>query len=47
VAFQSQAIMTLEKGVAANPQNPYLSNNLAWAYIEYQPKDIDKAMRMA
>jgi len=43
----AEAITTLEEAMKANPQNPYLANNLAWLYIQHQPESIDKAMGLA
>jgi len=43
----TEAITTMEEAMKANPQNPYLANNLAWLYIQYQPDSIDKAMGLA
>jgi len=42
-----KAIATLENALKTNPHNPYLANNLAWLYIQYQPESIDKALDFA
>ena len=43
----SKAIKTLEQAIAANPNNPYLANNLSLLYLKHQPQNIDKAMGFA
>ena len=42
-----KAIALLEEALSADPESPQLANNLAWLYVEYQPEDIDEAMRLA
>ncbi|RJQ23919.1 tetratricopeptide repeat protein [Candidatus Parcubacteria bacterium] len=42
-----KGISLLQEALSANPKSPQLANNLAWLYLEYQPKDIDEAMRLA
>ncbi len=42
-----KAISLLEEALAENPGNPWLANNLAWLYVEFQPEDLDEAMRLA
>ena len=43
----TKAISILEKALKSDPTNPYLANNLALIYLEFQPGKIDKAMRFA
>lgn len=41
-----KAVSTLETGIAKNPEFVYLTNNLAWLYLE-QDINIDKAFNLA
>jgi len=43
----TKAISILEKALKSDPTSPYLANNLALIYLEFQPGKIDKAMRFA
>ncbi len=42
-----KAISLLEEALSADPESPQLANNLAWLYAEFQPEDLDEAMRLA
>ncbi len=42
-----KAIALLEDALSADPESPQLANNLAWLYTEFQPEDLDEAMRLA
>ncbi len=42
-----KAIALLQEALVHAPNSPVLANNLAYLYLEYQPANIDEAMRLA